>query len=137
MDRPTKYVIAGYNQNHKKTVKEVVMELTNLKVANQKLRPKELAHTHYEFCILHPNCIFNNPKIPGKVAEWELEQMKNYNIKVIYLFSNHTKQKAINLNTYYKYYKEHVDLVILEEMFRDGGLHLEAVLSSYFKDYVS
>ncbi len=136
MEWPVKYVVAGYNQNHKKLVKNMVREITNLEVCDHKLRPKELAHRHYQFAILHPNCIFNNPTIPEKVAELELGYLKEYNIKVIFLFSNYNKQKAVNLNAYYTYYKDHVDLLLVQEMFQDGP-RLEATLSAYFDDYVS
>lgn len=136
MDRPVKFLVCGYSLSDKRKLRQIVIEETDLKVSMHKLRPKELAFTQYAFALMHPNSVFNNHKIPGRIGEAELNDCSNYNIKIIYLFSNYNREKPVNLNGQAEYYKDKIDLVIMPESFQGEAVGAREEIKRFIKRHV-
>tara|TARA_B100001094_G_scaffold314440_1_gene353289 strand:+ start:569 stop:985 length:417 start_codon:yes stop_codon:yes gene_type:complete len=134
MLRPQKFIITGYHPKHRKLVKQFIQQHTDLTVCNNKLRVVEMAHSHYDVCILHPNSIFNNPNIAEKYADKELKDVVDHNIKIIYVRSNMNREKALILNAQAEYFKDNIDLFIDDSLFVQEAEGVKAVLHTYFKD---
>lgn len=129
-----KYLIVGPWPRNRKIVRDILSKNTNLVVSPRKLRPVQLAHSDVEVAIGDGTMSFNNSQISVKDGENDVNAMRKYNIRLIYVSSYKSRESHILIRAHIKHYKDLVEVTLPEPMFEREGAGAESKLLTIFKD---
>ena len=130
--RPKKYLIVSPWTNHRKIVKDLLVENTDLKVSPRKLRVVQLAHSDKDIAIGDPYMVFNNPNVSEENALRDIGYLKKYNVGLIYLGSSISRESHLIIEAQVKENQRHIDLILVQDLFENGLLKNK--LKEFFKD---
>ena len=126
----TKYLIVGPWPRNRKIVKEILEKNTTLKVSPRKLRPIQLAHSDKQVAIGDANMAFNNANISVNQGVNDVETMRKYNIKLIYVSSSKQRESHILLRKHIEEYEDLLFVKLPEPMFEREALGVTNKLST-------
>lgn len=130
--RLRKYLIVGPWVNHRKIVKDLLVENTDLKVSPRKLRVVQLAHSDKDVAIGDPYMVFNNPNVSEEVALRDLDYLKKYNVGLIYVGSSISRESHLIIEGQVRGNERYIDLKLVQDLFENGLLKNK--LREFFKD---
>ena len=130
-----KYLIVGPWPRNRKIVRDIIQENTTLKVSPRKLRPVQLAHSDKEVAIGDANMAFNTSDISVQRGVNDVDTMRKYNIKVIYVSSSKQRESHILISKHIEEYQDLVFVSLPEVLFERDALAVKSKLSTLFKKH--
>ena len=113
--------ITGFSAKHKRRVRDIIAENTNLRVTNKLLWMQELAFGTSNCAVLKKRTLFSYPEISVEQGMRELDLVRDQEIFVIYVRTENRSAGAIILNEQAKINKDIINLVVSEKSFEGEG----------------
>ena len=130
-----KYLIVGPWPRHRKMVRDVIKENTNLKISPRKLRPVQLAHSDNQVAIGSISTVFNDARISVENGERDIQHLRKYNIQLIYVSSSKSRESHLIIEAQTNEYKDVIAIRLPEVLFERDGIGMKSQISRLLKEH--